>query len=280
MVLGHRPIDVVDEQQIGLAGFDARGEDANPQASRGDETHHRAVLGTDQRPLLVRLDGAHETVRNDDRIVQIQGLAVWVAAGGPADFDEFLDFRMTDRKVDGGAAAAQRALADGQGERIHDANERNHARGLAVGANPLADRAKIAPIAADAAAARRQPHVFVPQIDDAFQRVGGLIEKARYGKPTLGSAIAQDRRGRHEPQIADVIVEALGVRAVVGEIAGDAREQVLKAFVGQQVAVAEHGLAEVGQVPVARRIGFDFDTALELDHVQHSLTPALSTGCG
>ena len=54
------------------------------------------------------------------------------------------------------------------------------------------------------------------------------------------------------------------MRAVVGEIAGDAREQVLKAFVGHQVAVAEHGLAEVGQVPVARRVGF-----VRINHLQH-----------
>jgi len=39
----------------------------------------------------------------------------------------------------------------------------------------FADGAQIAPIAADAAAARRKPDILVPEIDDAAQTVGGFV---------------------------------------------------------------------------------------------------------
>src|SRR4028119_772559 len=65
------------------------------------------------------------------------------------------------------AAAAQAARAEGEGEAVHDAHERDDAAGLAVEADRLADAAHRAPISADAAAARGQPDILVPGVDDA-----------------------------------------------------------------------------------------------------------------
>jgi hypothetical protein len=51
--------------------------------------------------------------------------------------------------------------------------------GLAVHADLFADRTEIAPVGADAAAACGQPHVLVPQPDDALEAVVRLVEEAR-----------------------------------------------------------------------------------------------------
>ena len=71
-----------------------------------------------------------------------------------------------------------------------------------------------------------------------------------------------DRTGRrrHEPQLRDVVVDALRVVGVVGIGRGDAREQVLVAFAGKQIAVVERVLAEFGQQCVARRVGLDLES--------------------
>src|SRR3546814_15876675 len=84
------------------------------------------------------------------------------------------------------------------------------AGGLAVVADPLADRAQVAPVAADAAAARGQPDVLVPQPDDAVQAVAGLVEEAGDRPAARGAAVGEHRRRRHEPRPRDVVVEALG----------------------------------------------------------------------
>src|SRR3546814_12442757 len=52
------------------------------------------------------------------------------------------------------------------------------AAGLAVEADRLADAANAAPICADAAAARGEPDILVPRVDDAFEAVVHRIEVA------------------------------------------------------------------------------------------------------
>src|SRR3546814_16382790 len=79
-----------------------------------------------------------------------------------ADLEELLDLGMRDVEIAGGRAAAQAALADREGQRIHHADEGDDAAGLAVETDRLADAADIAPIGADAAAARREPDILVP----------------------------------------------------------------------------------------------------------------------
>ena len=102
---------------------------------------------------------------------RFERLAVEVARG-LADLEELLDLRVRDVEIAGGRAAAQRALADRQRQRIHHPHERDDAAGLAVEADRLADAADIAPIGADAAAARGQPDILVPGADDALEAVG------------------------------------------------------------------------------------------------------------
>src|SRR3546814_1834342 len=124
---------------------------AHPEGARAHIADYCVVLRAGQAPLLVLLDRAHEGIADHDAVVQVQRLAVGVAAGRSAQLDELLDLGMRDRDVAGRRAAPQRALADRQGERIHDPNEGDDAGGLAVVADPLADRAQVAPVAADAA---------------------------------------------------------------------------------------------------------------------------------
>ena len=147
-------------------------------------------FGTDQRPFLVVLDRAHEGVGDQEAVVQVQRLAVRIAAGRAADLDELLDLGMADRQVDRRRAAPQRALGDRQGQAVHHADEGNDAGGLAVLPDLLADRAQVAPVGADAAAPRGQPDILVPQADDALQRLSGLVQEAGDRQAAVGAAVA------------------------------------------------------------------------------------------
>ena len=273
VMLGPGVVHVIDEHQVGLAGLDARRQDADPERTGRDLALHRAVLRRYQRPLLVVLDRAHEGVGDEKPVVEIERLAVGIAAGRAADLDEFLDLGMVDRQVAGSRSAAQRALADGEGERVHDADEWHHARGLAVHADLFADRTQIAPVGADAAATGRQPHVLVPEAHDAFEAVVGLVQEAGDRQATAGTAVAEHGGRRHEPEIADVVVEPLGMAIVVGIGRGDAREHVLIAFAGQEITVGESGLAESCQPGVPRGIGNNPGTAANLNDIKHLWPP-------
>ena len=267
VMLGRGAVHVVDEDKIGLAGLDPAGQQADPQRARLDAAHHRLGLGADQRPFLVVLDRAHEGVGDHHAVMQVQRLAVGVAAGGAADLDELLDLGVVDADIDRRRATPQRALRDRERERIHHPDERDDAGGLAVGADLLADRAQIAPVAADAAAARGEPDILVPQIDDAVETVRGLVEEARDRQAAHRAAIRQHRRRRHEPQPRHVVVEPLRVPRVVAVMGAHPVEQVLVALARQQIAVVEDRLAEPGQQRVPAAIDLDRDIALGLKQV-------------
>ena len=160
----------VAEQQVGLAGLQPRLEDLLPQMARGQRAQRLAVLRAAQRERQVVAHRLHEFVGDADAVVQVQALAIEVARGF-ADLDELLDLRVMHVEIHGRRAAAQRALRDRQRQRIHDAHERNDSRGLAAALHRFADRAHAAPVGADAAAVRRQPHVFGPGADDAVEIV-------------------------------------------------------------------------------------------------------------
>jgi len=177
-------------------------------------------------------------------MVQVQRLAVRITPGRAADFDEFFDLRMPDRQIDRSRAPAQGSLADRQREGIHDADEGDDTRCLAIAADRLTDGTQVAPIAADAATTGRQPDVFVPQADDAFQAVGAFVEEAADGKAATGPAIGQDRSRGHEPELGNIVVEALGMCAVVGVMHRNPCEHVLIAFTGHQIPVGQRCLAE------------------------------------
>ena len=115
----------------------------------------------------------------------------------------------------------------------------------------------MAPIGADAAAACREPDILVPRADDRLEAVADRIEVARDRQAAPGAAVRQHRRRRHEPQLRDIVVEALGVRRVVGIGGGDAREQVLVRFAGQQIAVLQRLAPEIGKQRVAAAVDND-----------------------
>ena len=134
---GSRVVHMVGEDQVRLAGLDPRGQDADPERAGADILRTIAPsFGDVKRPLLVRLDRAHEGVRDQQPVVQVQRLAVRVAAGRAADLDELLDLGMRDRQVDRRRAPPQRALRDRQRQAVHHPDERHHAGGLAVLARP------------------------------------------------------------------------------------------------------------------------------------------------
>ena len=186
---------------------------------------------------------------------------------------------MVDIEVAGRRATAQRTLRNRQGQAVHHPNERNDPAGLAVEADRLADPAHIAPIGADAAAAAGQPDVFVPGVDDALKAVVDRIEVAADRQAAPGATVRQHRRCGHEPQLADVIVDPLGVILIVRIGVGDAGEEVLIGLARQQVAIIERVLAEQGQQGIARRIGHDRETP-GVHRLGIVLTRALDRGRG
>src|SRR6478752_8154876 len=164
LMLRQRAVRRVDEKEIRFARLQARLEDLLPEQTRRDGLERRVRERAAQSEGPVVAHSLHELVGDRDAVVEVQALAVEVP-GGFADLDELLDLRMMHIEVDGRGAAAQRALRDRERERVHDADERDDARGLPVAFDGLADRAHAAPVRADAAAVRREPDVFGPGPD-------------------------------------------------------------------------------------------------------------------
>ena len=256
VVLGHVLVHMVGEHDVRLAGRQTGLDQLLEQRAGVDLATNLAGLRALQLPFGAVAHRFHEGVGDQDAVMQVQRLAVEVAAG-LADFQELLDLGVRDVEIAGGRTATQRTLADGERQRVHHANEGDDAAGLAVQADRLADAAHLAPIGADAAAARGQPDILVPSGDDAVKAVGHRVEIAADRQAATGAAVRQDRRGRHEPQLRDIIVEPLGMFGIVGIGRGHAHEQVLIAFAGQQIAVVQRFLAEVGQQRVTRMVDLD-----------------------
>ena len=104
-------------------------------------------------------------------------------------------------------------------------------------ADLFADRAKIAPVAADSAAAGRQPDILIPQTDDTFQAIARFVQKARDRQTARRAPVREDRRRRHEPMLAHIFVNTLGVIRIVRIMHGDAGEEVLVILIPHQIAV-------------------------------------------
>ena len=213
-------------------------------------------LGDAQIELVAVAHRLHELVGDEHAVVEVQRLAVEVARR-LADLEELLDLGVRDVEIAGGRAAPQRALRNRQRQAVHHPHERDDAAGLAVEADRLADAAHRAPIGADAAALGRQPDILVPGADDAVEAVGDAVQIAADRQAAAGAAVGQDRGRRHEPQFGDIVVDALRMGGVVGIGRGDAGEQILVDFAGQQIAVAQRVLAEFGQKRVAAFVGDD-----------------------
>src|SRR5205823_5937106 len=98
---------------VRLAGRKAGLDQLLEQAARVDLAALRTVLGTAQHELGAFPYRFHELVGDQHAMVEVQGLAVEVAARF-ANLEELLDLRVRDVEIAGGRAAAQRALADRQ----------------------------------------------------------------------------------------------------------------------------------------------------------------------
>ncbi len=267
-MLRHQGVHPVVEDDIGLAGLDAGRQDADPQAAGADRADNSMIMRTGQRPFLVFLNRTHEGVGDKDAVMQVRRLAVGITPGRAANLDKLLDLRMGDGEVHGRRAAAQRPLADGEGQAVHDTDEGHHAGGLADRADTFADRAQIAPVAADAAALGRQPDIFRPEIDDSLQAVVRFIEEAGNRQTARRAAVGENRRRGHEPELADILIDALRMGVILAIGAGHPAEQILEAFLGQKIAVFQHRHAEFRQIFVATMVNMDPRAILYLNDIR------------
>ena len=226
VMLGHHAVHLVDEDDVGLTRREARFDELLEQRARVDAAADALVLGAAQVELGAVADGFHELVGDQHAVVEVERLAVEVARRF-ADFEELLDLRVADVEIAGGRTAAQAALRDGEGERVHHADEGNDAAGLAVEADGFADAAHAAPIGADAAAAAGEPDILVPRLDNTLKAVGDRVEITADRQTAAGAAVRQHGGGGHEPQPRDIIIEALRMLLIVGIGRRDAREEIL-----------------------------------------------------
>ncbi len=253
LVLGQLAVHRVREDQIGFARLHADFEDLGPQAARIDSLAHFVVLGRAQVERLAVAHRFHELVGDVDAVVQVQRLAVEVTRR-LADFEELFDLRMVHVQIDGGRAATQRALRNGQRQRVHHTDEGDDARRLAGTLDLFTDRADAAPIGADAAAVGGQLHVFVPDVLDTIEAVVDRVQEAGDRQAAIRAAVRQNRRGGHEPQLRHIVINALGMVGVVSEGGRDAGEHVLIGLARQQITVFEGLFAEICQQIVTAAI--------------------------
>ncbi len=109
VMLGHRPVHLVDEDDVGLAGREPGLDQLLEERAGVDRAALRSVLGRAQDPFGAVAHRLHELVGDEHAVVEVQSLAVEVARG-LADLEELLDLRVRDVEIAGGRAAAQRAL--------------------------------------------------------------------------------------------------------------------------------------------------------------------------
>ena len=95
LVLGHGPVHRVGEDQVGLARLQAELQHLLPQGAGVDLAHHLAGLGRAQGERGAVAHRLHELVGDGDAVVQVQRLAVEVAA-------RVCGSRGTPRSPDGG----------------------------------------------------------------------------------------------------------------------------------------------------------------------------------
>ena len=126
---------------IGFASFDACCQNADPKVAGAHHADHLLILRRNQLPFFIILNRAHEVVSDDDSVVQVLCLAVGIPTGRAANFDEFFDFGVPDRQINGRRAPTQGALADRQRQGIHDADEGHDAGCLTIAADGFTDRA-------------------------------------------------------------------------------------------------------------------------------------------
>ena len=196
-------------------------------------------------------------------MVEVERLPVEVARGLP-DLEELLDLGVVDVEVDRRRTAAERALADGQGQAVHHADEGDDAAGLAGALDLLANGPDATPIGADAAAIGGQGDVLVPHALNAVEGIIHRVQEAGNGQAPVCPAVRQHGCRRHEPQARDVVVDPLGMVCVIGIGRGDPGKHVLVGLAGKEVAVLQGGLAEVREEGVPGPVDLDLPDKLQL----------------
>ena len=258
-MLGHCVVHGVAEDDIRLAGCKAGFDEFLEQGTGIDGAADFTCFGAAQVEFFASADGFHKFVGQQHAMVQVQRLTVEVARWF-ADFEELFDFGVANIQIARRRSATQRTLRNRKCQAVHDADKRNDAAGLAIQANRLANATDIAPIGANAAAARRQPDIFVPGVDDAFKAVVYAVQIAADRQATARAAIGQYGRCRHEPQARDIVIKTLRMRLIIGISRRNTCEKVLIVFIGQQITVLQRVLAEFGQQGIACGIGDDIET--------------------
>ena len=163
----------VDEVEVRLPGAEPGLQDSVPQIPRADAVAHGVVVRVDQIPDLVVDHGRHKLVGDVDRVVQVEALAVRVAAGRNADVQKLDDVGVGDVQVRGVGSLAGLALPVRGHVSVHRLQERNRA------GCDVARRANVRPVPAHAAALDREPAKLRGVIDQPGQAVRDVREKAR-----------------------------------------------------------------------------------------------------
>ena len=198
-MLWHRVVHGVAEDDIRFTRCKAGFYQFLEQGTCINRAAHFTCLGAAQVEFFAGADGFHKFVGEQYAMVQVQRLTVEIARR-LADFEELFDFGMANIQIAGCRTATQRTLRNRQCQAVHDANKRNNTAGLAVEANRLTNATDITPIRTNAAAARREPDIFVPGVDDAFQAVIDGVQIAADRQAAARAAVGQDGRCRHEPE--------------------------------------------------------------------------------
>lgn len=223
----------------------------------------RAGGRREQRPFATLHHALHEQVRDPVGRVHVVRAAA-VVAGVLAQLQEFLDVQVPRLQVRAHRALALAALVHGHGRVVDHLQERHHALALAVGALDVrAQRAHVGPVVAQTAGELGQQRVFLERLVDAVQVVRHRGQVARRQLRAAGARVEQRRRGRHEVERRQQLVELDGARFAVDFIerqahrhAHEERLRHLDALVAdvQEVAVVQRLQAEVVELQVARGV--------------------------
>nr|GEU28099.1 hypothetical protein [Tanacetum cinerariifolium] len=302
------------ERDPRVAGFEQHRQHLAPQVQRGDLLEYtdfaggsagfvsdvrffegladqvvqvRRVRWREQGPVALLHHALHEQVGNPVGRVHVVGAAA-VVARVLAQVQELFDVHVPGFQVRAHRALALAALVHRHGGVVDHFQERHHALRFAVGALDVgAQRAHRGPVVTEAAGKLGQQRVFLDGVVDAFQvvRHGGQV--ARRQLRTQGARVEQGRRGRHEVERRQQVVELDGARFAVlfieRQAHGHAHVERLRHFDAhvahvQEVAVVQGLQADVTELQVAvgdQRLGQAFQVELGQLGVQQFVLDAV-----
>ena len=208
------------------------------------------IGGGEQGPAAFFHDTAHEQVGDPVGRVHVVGAAA-VIAGVLAQLQEFFDVQVPGFQIGADCALALAALVDRYRCVVDHLQERHHTLRFAVGAFDVgAQGTHGCPVVAQTACKFRQQGVFLDGVIDAAQIVGHGGQVAARELRAQGAAVEQGRRGRHEVERRQDLVELDGAGFAVDFIErqahGHAHEESLGHF--------DAGFADVQEVTVVQRL--------------------------